>query len=154
MGLPTISAPIIGVFLEPVKAMLLRISDLRFAKDKIYRELAQYFADIEEAASGDAAYHFGQKAREKPPIFPVLDYYQSHKFDLLLRIDKKGGIQALQRSLMKEYERISQKRLNSSLAGKAHDLLEKHQNDLDIELLQKYKADINKNRSKSSMVAA
>lgn len=149
----------LGLLAEPVKARVLRRSELKLARHEIYAELADYVADIE--CVHRALGHGGDLEEIRPPDydsskricacrpkFEVVQWYKSNRFDLLLRIDRGRGIRMLTDGMVALHaEANSPNHSVFGLPARVRDLLQTHQTHLDGKLLRKYVSLAHTNRA-------
>lgn len=138
---------VLGLMAEPVKAWVLRRSELRLARREIYAELAGYLAGIQRAHRGAGHDDYPENVRpaadfesskricKLPPKFEVIQWYKSNRLDVLLRVDPHHGIRRLSEEIVVLYEQTAS---FVGLPQRVIDCLGRHEKHLDGRLLRKY----------------
>jgi hypothetical protein len=138
----------LGLLAEPVKARVLRKSELKLARQEIYCELGGYIAAIERVQSGlghgehseevrGADFESSKRICKSPPKFEVIQWYKSNRMDLLLRIDRKRGIRMLSEGLVALHEDAQAPGRLLGLPKRILDFLRQHEACLDGLLLRR-----------------
>ena len=97
--LPTAVGVVLGLFAEPVRAWILRRSELKVARNEIYSELAGYLAQMELVRDNKVDFESAKRYCMWPPRFDVMDWYKSNRFDLILRLDPSRGLRIIYSSI-------------------------------------------------------
>jgi hypothetical protein len=94
---------VLGLLAEPIKAYVMEKFAAKKVKPVLYAELASVLVEIEEATERiDEA--MCKALIQEPPTFPGMAWYNAHHFNLVLRIDPKGGLMHTDRELKKFWE--------------------------------------------------
>lgn len=127
----------LAIMAEPIKARLQRREEMRVARREIYSELAGYVASMERVK--DLQFDEAKDAVTMRPRFDALDWYKSHQFDLLLRLDPSRGLRLLCDSILHAYEHANNPRnATFGLPTAVVSIVANYETKIDVKLLRKY----------------
>jgi hypothetical protein len=150
----------LGLLAEPLKARVLRRSELKLAGREIYQELAYYIAEIESVYSGSghlknrqeilsADFQLSKSICTSRPKFEAIGWYKSNRFDLLMRVDPDRGIRMLLDGIVAVHDEAnSPEHARLALPGRILALLQTYEVRLDGKLLRKHISEAHKARGR------
>jgi hypothetical protein len=139
----TILGIILGLLVEPIKESRLRRQELKLVRREIYLELARYIASMERVAKSQ--FDEAKKAVTTKPDFYIIDWYKTHRMDLLLQVDDSGGLRLLYVSLPDAISELYEHAnapgnakfgLPSAVKNLVKQLMSANEKTIDIKLLQ------------------
>lgn len=101
---------IYAILIEPIKDAMRRKSELKVAQSEIYSELADYLTRMKRIAAGSGDFDSDRSSLVRKPRFDAMDWYKSHRLDLLIRLDPSPKLRVLCDSILDLHEHANDPR--------------------------------------------